>query len=116
MDPLHITEFASKRYFDKLRQLNEAAGASTGAANGGRGSPALDSTTSSVALITPPTFTLPLGRLRPPVENDGLHRPEKGYNFRRSLGVLTAKRETRTKTSTSFRGISSDNESSDSIR
>jgi hypothetical protein len=25
MDPLHITEFASPRYFDKLRSLNEAA-------------------------------------------------------------------------------------------
>jgi hypothetical protein len=24
MDPLHITEFASSRYFDKLRTLNEA--------------------------------------------------------------------------------------------
>jgi hypothetical protein len=25
MEPLHITEFASPRYFDKLRSLNEAA-------------------------------------------------------------------------------------------
>lgn len=33
MDPLHITEFASERYFSKLRQLNEHSdGSSTSAA------------------------------------------------------------------------------------
>lgn len=29
MEPLHITEFASQRYFDKLKKLNESADAST---------------------------------------------------------------------------------------
>jgi hypothetical protein len=117
MDPFHITEFASKRYFDKLRQLNDSAGANRDAADGGRGSPALDSTTSSVVPIIPPTLTLPLGRPRPlVVERSPLHRPEKRHNFRRSLGVFTAKRESRTKTSNSFRSVSSDSENSEAIR
>jgi hypothetical protein len=117
MGPLHITEFASKRYFDKLRQLNDAAGANRDAADGRRGSPALESATSSVAAIIPPTFTLPLGRPRPlVVERSPLHRPEKRHNFRRSLGALTAKRESITKTSNSFSSISSDSENSEAIR
>jgi hypothetical protein len=116
MDPLHITEFASERYFSKLRQLNEAVEANAAAANGGRGSPAPDSTTSSVAPITPLTFTLPLGRPRPLIDKESLHRPEKRHNFRRNLGVLTAKRELGTKTNNSFSSFSSDRENSEAIR
>lgn len=58
MDPLHITEFASERYFSKLRQLNEPS------------DNASPSSSEPVAAATPPplpqgqTFTLPLGRQR----------------------------------------------------
>ncbi|PSS07107.1 hypothetical protein M430DRAFT_192859 [Amorphotheca resinae ATCC 22711] len=69
MDPLHITEFASERYFSKLRQLNENA---ENAAN------ASSSTGPAVAPNAPlppssqqPTFTLPLGNPRQrQVENE----------------------------------------------
>ena len=58
MDPLHLTEFASERYFSKLKQLdsNEESGSS--------------STQPAAAANVPPspslpsTFTLPLGNPR----------------------------------------------------
>ncbi|KAL3420702.1 F-box domain-containing protein [Phlyctema vagabunda] len=61
MDPLHITEFASERYFSKLRQLNshESTENATGAAPTAtitQPHPASSSHT--------PTFTLPLGTPR----------------------------------------------------
>lgn len=67
MDPLHITEFASERYFSKLRQLREnpdhaLASSSTTAGH---------ATTAAATLTVPPplpaqanTFILPLGRQR----------------------------------------------------
>ncbi|KAI6713047.1 hypothetical protein JHW43_004418 [Diplocarpon mali] len=57
MEPLHITEFASERYFSKLRQLNEASD----------GPAPLSEVTAAAAsppLPMGPTFTLPLGRQR----------------------------------------------------
>lgn len=63
MDPLHITEFASPRYFSKLKQLNENA-------ENAASSPASSAPTPSVpeapqSLQAPAhTFTLPLGRQR----------------------------------------------------
>ena len=80
MDPLHITEFASERYFSKLRQLNENA------AN------AASSSAGPVATIPPqpslqaPTFTLPLGNPRHRnVDNESLAlRPSD--QKKRSLG------------------------------
>lgn len=63
MDPLHITEFASERYFSKLRQLNEP---SDNVASTSEASPA---TAISPPLPTGPTFTLPLGRQRS-LDND----------------------------------------------
>lgn len=59
MDPLHITEFASERYFSKLRQLNEPPdnAASSSSESSGAAAP----------LPPPPTghtFTLALGRQR----------------------------------------------------
>lgn len=62
MDPLHITEFASPRYFEKVKALNEAAAAAAAAnANG----PA----TASVDVPSGPSqnnqITLPLGNPRP---------------------------------------------------
>ncbi len=65
MDPLHITEFASERYFSKLRQLRENPdhAATSSSATGG-------STTTATATVPPlppahtNTFILPLGRQR----------------------------------------------------
>ncbi|KAG9234120.1 hypothetical protein BJ875DRAFT_401674 [Amylocarpus encephaloides] len=62
MDPLHITEFASERYFSKLRQLREQA-----AAEGRTAATTATSTQTTPELPLPlqaPTFTLPLGRQR----------------------------------------------------
>lgn len=54
MEPLHITEFASQRYFDKLKKLNESGESSS-------------STTTTTTNLTSPelsqlhqTFSLPL--------------------------------------------------------
>ena len=63
MDPLHITEFASERYFEKLRRLNES---NENAASSSSADPA---TATPIAppeppLLEGPTFTLPLGRAR----------------------------------------------------
>jgi hypothetical protein len=61
MDPLHITEFASERYFEKLRRLNESnENASSSAA------PAAATATvpQEPPLLEGHTFTLPLGRQR----------------------------------------------------
>ncbi len=62
MDPLHITEFASERYFEKLRRLNE----SNENAAASSSSPAATTTTvpAEPPLLEGPTFTLPLGRQR----------------------------------------------------
>jgi hypothetical protein len=55
MDPLHITEFASERYFNKLKQLN------SNEENGSSSSqPAAASNVSPPAALEAPTFTLPL--------------------------------------------------------
>lgn len=59
MDPLHITEFASERYFSKLNQLDgNAQNAQTPSA------PATASSVPHQHLIQPSTFTLPLGNPR----------------------------------------------------
>ncbi|KAH9218355.1 hypothetical protein DL95DRAFT_293493 [Leptodontidium sp. 2 PMI_412] len=63
MDPLHITEFASERYFSKLRQLNEPSD------NAASSSEAPAAAATSPPLPTGPTFTLPLGRQRS-LDND----------------------------------------------
>lgn len=62
MDPLHITEFASERYFEKLRRLNESNETAASASPG----PAVAATTvpPEPPLLEGPTFTLPLGRQR----------------------------------------------------
>ncbi len=65
MDPLHITEFASERYFSKLRQLNEPP--SDNAASSSPEAPAAAAI--SPPLPTGPSFTLPLGRQRS-LDND----------------------------------------------
>ncbi|CZT48056.1 related to F-box protein involved in pathogenicity [Rhynchosporium secalis] len=64
MDPLHITEFASERYFSKLRQLNEP---SDNAASSSEAPAAV--AIPNPPLPTGPTFTLPLGRQRS-LDND----------------------------------------------
>jgi hypothetical protein len=95
MDPLHITEFASERYFEKLRRLNESnenassAGAATAAA-------ATTAVPTEPPLLEGPTFTLPLGRQRS-LDNDTVPlalRPSD--QKKRSLGHdLTALRTQR---------------------
>lgn len=65
MDPLHITEFGSDRYFSKLRQLDESA--QNAASPSSSASPHAQATSGDV--LPPPvspgsTFTLPLGRQR----------------------------------------------------
>ncbi|KAK2626973.1 hypothetical protein QTJ16_004148 [Diplocarpon rosae] len=57
MDPLHITEFASERYFSKLRRLNEPS-------DHAASSPEASAVETSPSLPTGPTFTLPFGRQR----------------------------------------------------
>jgi hypothetical protein len=58
MDPLHITEFASERYFSKLKQLNENAEGSSSAGSAAAAVPDVP------AELQAATFTLPLGRQR----------------------------------------------------
>ncbi|KAK0104732.1 hypothetical protein ONS95_005003 [Cadophora gregata] len=60
MDPLHITEFASERYFSKLRQLNEPSDNATSTSEASTAT----ATATSPPLPSGPTFTLPLGRQR----------------------------------------------------
>jgi hypothetical protein len=82
MDPLHITEFASERYFSKLRQLNENVENASSSAH------------PAVATPTPPstspasTFTLPIGNPRWSNQtgrgNNELIKP--GDQRKRSLG------------------------------
>lgn len=82
MDPLHITEFASERYFSKLRQLNEhpdhhASSATTTttttttttSSTTTSTTPGTSTTTDHLSTDLPPpllapTFTLPLGNPR----------------------------------------------------
>lgn len=61
MDPLHITEFASEKYFSKLRQLREAPNQTSTIASS-------STAETAIAAPIPPahahTFILPLGRQR----------------------------------------------------
>ncbi|KUJ20236.1 uncharacterized protein LY89DRAFT_437355 [Mollisia scopiformis] len=61
MDPLHITEFASERYFSKLRQLNENAESASSLSSA---TPATPANAPPLPPLQGPTFTLPLGRQR----------------------------------------------------
>jgi len=60
MDPLHITEFASERYFQKIRQLN--ANAQTAPSSSAGPSTEVETTLPPVQQAN--TFVLPLGRSR----------------------------------------------------
>ncbi|TVY81897.1 hypothetical protein LSUE1_G002872 [Lachnellula suecica] len=61
MDPLHITEFASERYFSKLKQLNQNAENAASTSQNPAPAPNVPVLPSS---LQAPTFTLPLGRQR----------------------------------------------------
>jgi hypothetical protein len=61
MDPLHITEFASERYFSKLKQLNENA---ENAASSSAGPAPVPDVPELPQSLQAPTFNLPLGRQR----------------------------------------------------
>lgn len=58
MDPSHITEFASNRYFSKLRSLEEAS-------ENAAATTQITQTTSPTTTTTTTTFTLPIGNPRP---------------------------------------------------
>lgn len=60
MDPSHITEFASPRYFDKLRSLHEAAERANDSQLFAAAGPAADPTSAHAS-----TFTIPIGNPRP---------------------------------------------------
>lgn len=78
MDPLHITEFASERYFSKLKKLNENGEPSTSSGSA-------STTTTTTQLQN--TFTLPLGNPRQRHVDDGpplVLRPSE--QKKRSLG------------------------------
>lgn len=80
MDPLHITEFASERYFSKLKQLksNEEHGGSSTQTAAAPNAP-LQPT------AQPSTFTLPLGNPRHRyVEDEPSLKPSE--QKKRSLG------------------------------
>lgn len=83
MDPLHITEFASERYFSKLNQLNEQAQNATTPAG-----PAAAPNIPPPPLLNQPTFTLPLGNPRQRHDHDH-HEPlplRPSDQKKRSLG------------------------------
>jgi len=61
MEPLHITEFASPRYFDKLKRINENAENAASTSAGPATEPAVPELPPP---LQAPTFTLPLGRQR----------------------------------------------------
>ncbi|RFU29999.1 hypothetical protein B7463_g6331, partial [Scytalidium lignicola] len=79
MDPLHITEFASERYFSKLRQLNANAENASSSAE-----PAARAEIPGLPLEEPNTFTLPLGHPRQRHANADLWKPSE--QKKRSLG------------------------------
>lgn len=81
MDPLHITEFASERYFEKLRQLNDSAEQTEDVA----GAVATHSLSSAVSLHQH-HFTLPLGQSRQRHSNDESSYIKPSDQRKRTLG------------------------------
>ena len=79
MDPLHITEFASERYFSKLKELNkDAENAATSAG------PDIANNVPLPPLLQGNSFILPLGKQRP-TDNEAIpFRPSD--QKKRSLG------------------------------
>ena len=97
MDPLHITEFASPRYFNKLRQLNEnAENAENATSSTAAPAPAPVLQASDLPTsVQAPTFTLPLGRQRS-ADNEIFLALRPSKQNKRSLGHdLTTLRTTR---------------------
>ena len=103
MDPLHLTEFASERYFEKLRRLND----SNEIANSPSSGPAAAATTTTTTTTTaaapaePPllegrTLTLPLRRQRSHDSDNAPLTLRPSDQKKRSLGHdLTALRTQR---------------------
>jgi hypothetical protein len=100
MDPLHLTEFASERYFEKLRRLND----SNEIANPPSSGPAAVAATATATVTVPaeppllegPTFTLPLGRQRSHDSDNAPLTLRPSDQKKRSLGHdLTALRTQR---------------------
>ncbi|EHL00912.1 hypothetical protein M7I_3307 [Glarea lozoyensis 74030] len=80
MDPLHITEFASKRYFSKLRQLDGQAEPAAATASSTTNVPELP------AALRAPTFTLPLRRQRSAESDNAAPALRPSDQKKRSLG------------------------------
>jgi hypothetical protein len=106
MDPLHLTEFASERYFEKLRRLNDsneiANSPSSGpAAAAAAAATATATTTTAAAPAEPPllegrTLTLPLRRQRSHDSDNAPLTLRPSDQKKRSLGHdLTALRTQR---------------------
>ncbi|EPE26876.1 hypothetical protein GLAREA_02790 [Glarea lozoyensis ATCC 20868] len=80
MDPLHITEFASERYFSKLRQLDGQAEPAAATASSTTNVPELP------AALRAPTFTLPLRRQRSAESDNAAPALRPSDQKKRSLG------------------------------
>jgi hypothetical protein len=85
MEPLHITEFASERYFSKLKQLNENAenGSSPAAVHTSVGPAAI---TNPLPSIPQSTFILPLGNPRQRDAEPDIYPLKPSDQKKRSLG------------------------------
>lgn len=86
MDPPHITEFASERYFSKLNQLNDPSGASTTAQPSHQSSSRTQVQHAPTDGASHSTFILPLRTHK--TADDSLHpkaRPEKEKSRLRGL-------------------------------
>jgi hypothetical protein len=106
MDPLHLTEFASERYFEKLRRLNDSNEIANSPSSGpAAAAPAVAATATATATVTVPaeppllegpTFTLPLGRQRSHDSDNAPLTLRPSDQKKRSLGHdLTALRTQR---------------------
>jgi len=102
MDPLHSAEFASDRYFEKLRRLNDSNEIANSPSSGPAAAAVAATATSTVTapaeppLLEGPTFTLPLGRQRSHDSDNAPLTLRPSDQKKRSLGHdLTALRTQR---------------------
>jgi hypothetical protein len=101
MDPLHLTEFASERYFEKLRRLNDSNEIANSPSSGPAAAAATATATTAAAPAEPPllegrTLTLPLRRQRSHDSDNAPLTLRPSDQKKRSLGHdLTALRTQR---------------------
>jgi hypothetical protein len=80
MDPLHITEFATERYFSKLRKLNENS------ENASSSSSVVPTAVSATPSLLSSTFTLPLGN--PPLQDSNAFPTPPGIRDRKKKSLV----------------------------